>query len=83
MGPRHLELADGLGVDLIEGAVVPALVAAVIGEPVTRILVGVLDVIVADIAEGQTRDPGQHGDCCCPGGDSEPLMPSLHRDSPF
>ena len=41
MHPGDLEVLDVVGVDLVEAAVVPGLVAAVIGQPVVRGLLGI------------------------------------------
>ena len=62
--PGDLEVLDVRGVDLVERAVVPALVAAVVGQPVVRVLVGVLDParIDREARPGVARDDRDDGD---------------------
>src|SRR5690242_19344496 len=63
MRPGLMQLADVIGIDLVERTVVPRLEAAVVAHPVVWIFVGVQQAIPRDIGRECRRHSTEHRGC--------------------
>ena len=82
MDPRHLQLTDIFCVDLIELAMVPAVEAAVIGQPIAGILFRMKYLVEADVVGTRRSRDGDHRDYCETGSRQKSHPAQAHRGYP-